>query len=84
MSQRALTASLAAGGTAALVPEIPAFGPINNLGPIGKMLLGGAVAWFTYSMAGMTGAIGIGVGIGLVVDGLVDLTVGPAIQSVSA
>jgi hypothetical protein len=84
MSQRALTASIAAGGTAALVPAIPAFGPINNLGPLGKMLLGGATAWFTYSMTGMTGAVGIGVGIGLAIDGLVDLTVGPAVQNVSA
>lgn len=80
MSQRALTASLAAGGTAALLPELPAFGPVSNLGPLAKMLLGGAVAWFTYGMTGLTGAVGIGIGIGLAIDGLVDLTVGPAIQ----
>lgn len=79
MSQRALTAGIAASGTAALLPEL-GFGPIENLGPLGKIALGAAVAWFTMSMSGMTGAIGLGIGVGMAVDGLVDLTVGPAIQ----
>lgn len=84
MSQRALIAGSAAASTAALVPELPALGPINALGPLGKIALGAAVAWFTYSQSGTMGAVGIGIGVGLAIDGLVDLTVGPALQNATA
>jgi len=81
MSQRALTAGAAASGTAALVPtlNVPV---IENLGPLGKMLLGGALAWFTYSMTGTIGAVAIGVGVGFIVDGLVDLSIGAGASKV--
>jgi hypothetical protein len=81
MSQRALTAGAAASGTAALVPSlnIPV---IETLGPLGKVILGGALAWFTYSVTGTTGAVVIGVGVGLLVDGLVDMTIGAGANKV--
>jgi hypothetical protein len=83
MSQRAAIAGTTAAGTAALVPEIPALGVFDALGPLGKIALGGAIAWMTYSMTGATGAVAMGLGIGLAIDGLIDLTLGPAMQKVS-
>lgn len=83
MSQRALTAGASAAGTAALVPKLN-LPVIQTLGPLGKIALGGALAWFTYSMTGTVGAVGIGVGIGLAIDGLVDLTVGPGLQNATS
>lgn len=82
MSQRAITAGATAGGTAALLPELQ-IPVVQTLGPIGKILIGGAIAWFTWQMTGTMGAVGLGLGLGLFIDGVVDLTVGPGLKNVT-
>jgi hypothetical protein len=81
---RGLESSVAASATVGLAPalDIPV---INTLGPLGKVAIGGALFWFTMNQNGAAMAVGYGIGIGLVVDGLLDLTLGQVVpQNVSA
>lgn len=73
--RRALESTVAASATVGLVPHLDV-GFLNALGPLGKLALGGALFWFTMNKSGAAMAIGYGIGIGLIVDGLLDLTVG--------
>lgn len=77
---RALESSIAAGATVGLVPQLD-IGILNALGPLGKLAIGGALFWFTMNKNGAAMAIGYGIGIGMIVDGLLDLTVGGIIPT---
>lgn len=75
MSNRAIIASTTASATVGVLPALN-IGPLNALGPLAKIAIGGALTWFAMTRGGVAWAIGLGLGVGMVVDGVLDLALG--------
>lgn len=67
---RTLTAPIAAAVTAALASQIPFVG---TLPAVGKVAVGAGVAWYARTQDGMLWAAAMGAGVGLAIDGIVEL-----------